>query len=293
MPHVVCVGDLMVDVVAQLPGPLAPGSDTPATITLHGGGAAANVAAWLAACGTRATFVGRVGDDALGRRAVADLTAAGVIAAVSVDPTRATGTCIVLVDPDGERTMIPDGGANAGLGQVAAAAVLPDDANCLYVSGYALLGAGSRPFALAALAVARERSWTVAVDAASAAPLAAAGSEAFAGWVGQDVLLFANDDEARVLAGLDADPVTALGGRFGEAVVKNGSAGAHWSDGVLRQSVAPDPVAALDSTGAGDAFSAGFLAARLAGQDVAGCLLAAAALGARAVSRAGARPAYS
>jgi ribokinase len=290
MPHVVCVGDLMVDVVAHLPGPLAPGSDTPAAISLHGGGAAANVAAWLAVGGTRATFVGQVGDDALGRRAVAEVTAAGVTAAVSVDPVRATGTCIVLVDPDGERTMIPDAGANAGLGEVVASAVLPVDADCLYLSGYALLGAGSRPFALAALDVARERSWVIAVDAASAAPLAAAGAEAFAAWVGTGVLLFANEDEAEVLSGPAADALGLLGERFGEAVVKNGSAGAGWSDGTMRERVQSRPVAAVDSTGAGDAFSAGFLTARLDGQDVPACLLAGAALGARAVGRAGARP---
>ncbi len=286
MIRVVCVGDLMVDVLARLPGPLAPGSDTPAAVEFHGGGAAANVAAWLVAAGADATFVGRVGDDALGRRARDDLHAAGVEAAVTVDPELPTGTCIVLVDPDGERTMIPSAGANAAASD---SATLPLEADWLYVSGYALLGAGSRPFALAALEHARARGWSVAVDVASAAPLAAVGPEAFLGWVGPDVLLFANAAEARVLTGLDADAAAAqaLAVRCGYAIVKRGAAGAVWSDGTSVLSVAAEPAPVIDSTGAGDAFAAGFLATA---DEVAPSMAAAVRLAAVAIGRPGARP---
>lgn len=288
-PRVVCVGDLMVDVLARLPGPLAPGSDTPAPTTVHGGGAAANVASWLAYAAADVTFLGRVGDDALGRFAVAELECAGVTVAVTLDPDRPTGTVIVLVDPDGERTMIPDAGANAGLGTVPVE--LPDDVALLYVSGYALLGAGSRPFALAALEQARRRGCPVAADAASAAPLTPVAGE-FGTWLGPDVLVFANADEARVLTGA-TDPRQAareLGRRHGAAVVKRGAAGALWSDGEQLIAVRARPVRVVDSTGAGDAFAAGFLAAQLQGADVAGCLDAAVGLAARAVGQVGARP---
>ena len=110
---IVVVGDLMVDVVAALPGPLAHGSDTPARISHTQGGSGANVAAWLAAAGADAAFAGRAGADPLGDAAVAAL--AGVALAVERDPERPTGTCIVLVHPGGERTMIPDAGANDAL----------------------------------------------------------------------------------------------------------------------------------------------------------------------------------
>ncbi len=289
MLHVVCVGDLMIDVLARLPGPLAPGSDTPAPVRLTGGGAAANVACWLVAAGARASFVGRVGDDVLGRQAVADLTAAGVEARVCVDPHRPTGTCVVLVAPDGERTMVPDTGANAGLGEVDPD--LPDDADALYVSGYALLGAGSRPFALDAMRIARERGWPIAVDAASAAPLAA--DPQFLARLGRSVLVLANTDEALVLSELDdaAAAAQSLALRTGSAIVKRGARGAVWSDGSGVTSVpaapAPDVV---DTTGAGDAFAAGFLAARLTGTQPGDALRAGAALGARAVGTVGARP---
>jgi sugar/nucleoside kinase (ribokinase family) len=288
MIRLVCVGDLMVDVLAQLPGPLAPGSDTPATVTLFGGGAAANVAAWAARSGAVTTFVGRAGDDALGRRAVAELTAAGVEARVELDPDRPTGTCIVLVDPTGERTMVPSVGANAG----ARAYSLPDSADWLYVSGYSLLSEPSRSAALTALSTARERGWSIAVDAASAAPLQRVGADTFLGWLGDGVLLFANADEALVLTGIEepASSAAALAARTGQAIVKLGAGGALWSDGSGMRSIAALPSDVIDSTGAGDAFAAGFLSRS---GEIGDRLGAAVELAALAVGQVGARPVSS
>src|SRR5437762_609565 len=121
---VVCLGDVMVDVVALLPSRLHTGSDTPAPISVLGGGSAANTAAWLVAAGVPTTFAGRVGDDPFGRMAIDELAANGIDVAVSVDPERPTGICIVLVDADGERTMVPSAGANAGLRSTAVADLL-------------------------------------------------------------------------------------------------------------------------------------------------------------------------
>lgn len=258
MTHVVCIGDLMVDVLAKLPAPLTIGSDTPAPIGIFGGGAAANVATWLVAQGASATFIGRIGDDGLGLRAVEELSAAGVVPVVTIDVALPTGTCIVLVDHHGERTMIPSAGANAGSNDPA---MLPAEADWLYVSGYALLAPQAREFAVAALAVARERGWSIAVDAASAAPLYAAGGTTFLDWIGDDLLLFANTDEAQVLTGIEQaeDAARVLGARCGQAVVKRGSDGAVWSDGRRLHGVAATPSTMIDSTGAGDAFAAGYL----------------------------------
>ena len=292
MTRVVCLGDVMMDVLARLPGPLAPGSDTPAPVGLYGGGSAANTAAWLVLAGLPTTFVGRVGDDALGRRALDDLAAAGINLAVSVDPVRPTGTCIVLVDVDGERTMVPSAGANVGLGEADLSAELFGPQSLLHVSGYALFTPGSRPAALDALARARAAGCPISLDSASAAPLAEVGAEQFLSWIGPGVLLFANRDEARVLTG-SADAAVAarhLGRRCGEAIVKCGADAAVWSDGT---DVVEVPVAcrvAVDSTGAGDAFAAGVLAARVAGCDVRASLRAGHALAARAISQVGARP---
>jgi ribokinase len=287
--RVVCVGDLNVDVCARLPGELARGSDTAAPITLSGGGSAANTAAWLAAAGCAVTFVGRVGDDALGRHALAELQAVGVLSRVGRDPELPTGTCIVLVAPGGERTMIPSAGANAHGGEPLTADDLADAQ--LHVSGYALFRDRARSAALASLRAARAAGRPVSVDAASAAPLRNYGAERFLDEVAP-CLLFANRDEAAVLAGTDdlETAVRTLGRRCGEAIVKLGVDGACWSDGRDVVSVDGHDVAVVDSTGAGDAFAAGVLAARLTGAGIGAALAAGHALAARVVVRAGARP---
>ncbi|MCW3009776.1 MAG: hypothetical protein JWO90_180, partial [Solirubrobacterales bacterium] len=90
--RIVVLGDLMVDVVATAREPLTRGSDAAASVRMHGGGGAANVAAWLADRGVPAVLVVRVGDDPAGRAAVAELTASGVDVRASVDPVLPTGT---------------------------------------------------------------------------------------------------------------------------------------------------------------------------------------------------------
>src|SRR6185295_5659393 len=104
----VVLGDLMVDVVVRLESEIARGSDTASRISMQGGGSAANVAAWAAHIGTPVTLVCRVGRDDRGRAAVDELR--GVDVRATVDYQRPTGTCVVLVEAGGERTMLPDPG---------------------------------------------------------------------------------------------------------------------------------------------------------------------------------------
>jgi sugar/nucleoside kinase (ribokinase family) len=291
--HIVCLGDVMVDVVARLPGPLALGSDVTAPIRIGNGGSAANTAAWLTTTTTPATLIGRVGDDAAGTQVHQELTSRGITDRLQIDWELPTGTCIVLVDSTGERTMIPDPGANAALDP---SGLQPDDFAAdrhLHVSGYALLG-GARPAALAALGRARAARMTISVDAASQAPLRLAGARQFLDWIGPDVLLFANSAEAEVLTG-SADPGAAarkLADRLGRAVVKAGDDGAHYADADVSHLHEPAvPLATVvDTTGAGDAFAAGFLAALGAGDEPARALHEANALAAVACQSLGGRP---
>jgi sugar/nucleoside kinase (ribokinase family) len=287
--RVVVIGDVMTDVVATLSGPIAHGSDVAARIVERGGGGAANVAAWLARAGMPATLVGCVGDDAAGRAAAEELRGEGVDVRLQVDPARPTGRCIVLVEPGGERTMLPDAGANAGLEPGA----LPDGAQHLHVAGYALLHPGSRPAALAMVARARAAGVPFSVDPSSAAPLARVGADRFLGWVAGAAVLLPNRDEAAVLTGIGdaAAAARALCSRgLGEVVVKLGESGALWTDGnALARASARPVLAEVDTTGAGDAFAAGLLAARLGGAEPAEALGAGCELAARAVGRAGAR----
>ncbi len=290
---VVVVGDVMVDVLAVMSGPLARGSDTPSAVATAGGGSAANVAVWLAAQGVPTSYVGRVGDDALGRESVAGLTDRGVTAWVSTEPDLTTGTCIVLVEPGGERSMLPDAGANATL----TAADLPQRAfrpgGHLHLSGYTLLNPGSRDAGLAALSMAAAADMTVSVDPSSAAPLAELGAARFLSMTRGVDLLLANRDEAAVLAGT-SDPHLAaqqLGDTYREVVVKLGADGAMWQQGFIGASApAERGVDVVDTTGAGDAFAAGFLASWLLHPEPETALAAGCRLAARAVSKVGARP---
>jgi ribokinase len=293
MTRVVVLGDVMVDVVVRLSGPVAPGSDSPARVAFQGGGQAANTAAWLAVAGARVALVGRVGADAAGRDAAEELGALGVETRLAVDSERSTGTCVVLVAPDGERTMFPDAGANGALG---AADLGPDlfvRGDHLHVAGYALLRDGSRGAALSAIERAGAAGMAVSVDPSSAALLSGGLRR-----LGKGVdLLLPNQLEARALTG-ESDPsaaARALSESFPEVVVTLGEAGAVWTDGSELVREAAPAVDVVDTTGAGDAFVAGLLAARVRGAGPEEALEAGCALAARAVTVPGVRPvsAYS
>jgi ribokinase len=290
-PPVLVVGDVNTDVVVVLAGDPAPGSDRPARITSRGGGAGANVAVHLAAQGLDVVLAGAVGDDAPGRGLAADLAAAGVRTALRTVAGAATGTVVSVVEPGGQRSMLTDRGANLGL-RAEDLPPIPRGGH-LHVSGYTLLDERPRAAGLAALREARTAGCTVSVDPASTGPLAAAGVDRWAADTDGVTLLLPNRDEALLLSGC-ADPVDAarsLARRHAVVAVSLGADGALWAAGgtvVHRPAV---PARVVDSTGAGDAFSAGVLAAWLAtpGADPAGVLDAGLALAARVVTRPGAR----
>jgi sugar/nucleoside kinase (ribokinase family) len=289
---VLVVGDVVTDVLAVHSGGLAPGSDVPARIRVGGGGSAANTACWLASLGVPVTLVAVVGADAAGADRVAELAGAGVRCAVRRCPSAATGSVVVL-SADGERTMLADRGANLMLEPSDVDSALAGQFRHLHLSGYTLLDGASRAAGRYALAAAARRGLTTSVDAASAAPLRGL---AFLDWVRGTDLLLANLDEAGTLLDRDAEPaalarelVAAAG--VAHAVVKCGAAGAVWAPAGGRVYAVPAvPAEVVDPTGAGDAFGAGLLAARLAGAAPQAALRAGAELGARAVARVGARP---
>ncbi len=285
-PGVLVVGDLLVDIVAEHRDPLAAGSDTAARIRLSGGGSAANTAAWLASLGVPVRLLAAVGDDDLGRRARQHLTDAGVGFVGPVLDDAATGACVVLVGPDGERTMLPDRGANDRLPMGAVVDALDPLPGWLHLSGYTLLGEGSRNAGKAVLSAVLAAGCIVSIDAASAAPLGAVGADVFLAWVSGASLLFANDAEAEALGG-----VRTVLHHVGAVVVKHGSAGATWTDGTETVSAGGLEVDLVDPTGAGDAFAAGWIDAQRSGASVEGALAAGIAAGATAVTRHGARPA--
>ncbi|MEO6713723.1 MAG: sugar kinase [Mycobacteriales bacterium] len=296
--RIVVVGDIAVDIVARFTGALNVGSDSPATVSMSGGGSAANVATWLASLraapgSAGVVYVGRVGNDSAGRTQVDALSAAGVDVRAAIDLARPTGAVVVLVGDDGERTMFPDRGANAAL----SAADLPDDVfrrgSHLHVSGYSLLEESSRAAALAALERARAAGMTISVDPSSAAPLRALGAATFLEWTRGADLCIANLAEASELAGDDAPGELArrlASSTYREVVIKLGAEGAVWSDGDTFVSAPAVTSRVVDTTGAGDAFAAGFLSSWVTGAPAHEALAAGAGLAAIACATVGGRP---
>jgi len=290
--RVLVVGDVITDIICKPEGPLVKGSDRRASIVARGGGSGANQAVWLASFGLDVRFAGRVGAaDAAGFAAA--FAADGVEARLAGDPELPSGAIVTILDPSGERSFLTDRGANAALCAADLPGSLLDGCAALVVSGYALFEAGPRAAVLALMAEARRRQVPVAVDPASVGFLEEVGPAHFLDWTRGAAIIFANEAEAQTLSGeaeLEAQ-MRCLGRDFGRVVVKLGQSGAALggATGVaLRQPA--QTVEAIDTTGAGDAFAAAFLAAELAGMVPGECLAQAVAAGSAAVQQLGGRP---
>lgn len=266
-----CLGDLVLDVIVRLEQPLAPNADATSRIVLRPGGQAANVAAWVSELGGRARFIGKRGADDAGLLAASRLAELGV---ELVGPVAAIGNGIIvaLVDPSGERTMCSDRGVATDLRPEEIDETWFGECTHLHVSGYALLREPVASAARLAVRVARNAGARISIDLSSWSAIRDLGAQRFRELLEElapDVV-FANDDEDRIVGG------PTEGSHW---IVKRGSAGASF-DG---EAFAAVPVATVvDSTGAGDAFAAGWL--------VGGPELALAA-GARCVQHAGSMPA--
>ncbi|MFE9564629.1 carbohydrate kinase family protein [Streptomyces sp. NPDC006487] len=293
------VGDVVTDVVAVHAEPLAPGTDTPARIRTLPGGAGANAACWAAHAGApEVRLLARVGADSAGwhERALLD---AGVRPRLVVDPAEPTGTVVALVGEDAERTFLTDSGASLRLSPADWEPGLLDGVAHLHLSGYLFFADTSRELALVALRAARARNVPVSVDPASAGFLAALGPERFLAAAAGVGVLLPNSDEALLLAGSHgpagaagvARAAAELSRRVPLVVVTRGGAGALIAeDGRVTAEVAAESAEAVDSTGAGDAFTGAFLAARLAGAGSAWAAGAGCRAAALAVTRLGGRP---
>jgi len=295
--RIVVCGDVINDILVKPAGEVARGSDTASRIVNRPGGSAATAAAWLGWLGTAVTFAGRCGtrDVAYHR---AELERFGVRTLLVADPEVDTGSIVVMVAPDGERTMFTDRGANLRLRRSDLPADLLDDAIVLHLTGYTFFQPALREVAFSLMADARARGLPVTVDPGSAAFLAGLGEGEFTGWTAGAAACFPNLDEAAVLTGAGltgaADPVQMalrLSEHYGLVAMKLGAGGCV----IARPGEAPIRVAAAraevqDTTGAGDAFCAAFLSSWLAGNDPVTAAGFAVRIAAAAVAELGGRP---
>jgi sugar/nucleoside kinase (ribokinase family) len=290
--RVVVIGDLLYDMFSKIEGPVAFGTDTFTPIHAAPGGSGANAATWLGTVGAETYFVGRVGDDVFGNFLAGELEESGVQPHLVRDPSLETGKVFVLVDSAGERTMITDRGA----GEALSPADLPKSLFCeghLHLSGYVFSGGSRRDTAREALRLAREAGMSTSVDPSSVALLEAVGPERFLDWTRGVDLCFPNLEEGALLAG-ERDPARIAEGLLAyylAVVLKLGSGGALYAeaDGT-REYVRAASARVVDTTGAGDALCAGFLAAWLSDGEPSAALQQGVRLAARAVEGVGGRP---
>lgn len=258
---VLVVGDVINDILVRPLAGVTADSDTRAEIVRSPGGSAANQACWLGSLGNRVTFVGRVGafDHAFH---TGFLTGFGVDARLAVDCAAETGTIVIMVDPEGRRTMLTDRAANLNLTADDVPADLLGAASMLHLTGYSYFEIGVRGAAMTLMDRARSLGVPVSVDPSSVAFLREVGAEQFLRWTAGARLCFPNRDEAEALTGT-SDPMLGaarLTEHYSTAVVTlDGDGCVVASAGSDPVHVPADRVAAVDTTGAGDAFCAGFL----------------------------------
>ncbi|MEV4945929.1 PfkB family carbohydrate kinase [Streptomyces sp. NPDC053755] len=293
MRGLLVVGDVVTDVVARHRHPLTAATDTAAEIRTLPGGAGANVACWAARSGCRdVRLLGRVGTDAADWHDRA-LASSGVRPLLVRDAEAATATVIALVDASAERTFLTDSGAALRLAPTDWSPALLDGVAHLHLSGYLFFAEPSRAAARRALRDARAAGVPVSVDPASAGFLAELGADRFLAEAAGADMLFPNADEARLLTGHAApgDAAVALSSAFPLIAVTLGAQGALVAEaGAVTARVAAPAVRPVDSTGAGDAFTGAFLAARLAGAGTPKAAEAGCRAGAEAVTSVGGRP---
>ncbi|EYR83014.1 carbohydrate kinase family protein [Shinella sp. 838] len=294
MAAVVLLGDINIDLVLDIPFYPPEGGEGIATHqTVALGGSATNTAIALARSGHEARLIGRIGADAWGRQALSDLVGAGVATRwIGEDPAEPTQINVVTVGASGERTMFAYRGANAHL--------VPDDiaesafegAALFHLSGYALLQAPQSQAACRAIDIAAARSIPVSLDVPGGVASTIAG-KVLSLLPKLDMILLDGADLPRLLhrpQGSDLEPMLAalLAGGVRHIALKGDGAASRLCRREGTDSAPWFSTAAVDTTGAGDAFAAGHIHGSLTGLSGPDCCRLANAFGAVAVTRKGA-----
>jgi ribokinase len=275
---VIVVGSANADLVVTVdrrpgPGETVLGSDT----DVLPGGKGANTAVAAAKLGARVSLLAAIGDDTHGRMLLKSLREAGVDVTEIQRSDRPTGVAYIFVTPDGENSILVSPGANSAL-----------SADDLTIPAAKVLVASLEvPLQTIehAVAVAAERGIRAVVNVSPPAQLSEATLAAL------DPIVVNEHEAAELLAG-DSDPrrLLELGPR--SAVITLGASGALVVEQGGAQTVEAPSVEAVDTTGAGDAFT-GALAAQLAqGAELVQAARFAVKVAAISVTRRGAQPSY-
>ena len=259
------------------------------------GGSAANTIAGAAHLGGRVAYAGKVKDDQLGQIFAHDMRAQGATYETTLaakDTDAETGRCIVLVTPEGERTLNTYLGWSEFLGPEDIDAVMMADSEWIFLEGYRFDGPDSHAAFAKAIAAAKGAGGRVSVTLSDPFCIER-HRDAFAKMLQEDVdLLFANRAEIlSMYGGDDFDAAVSRAAADVEIVVATDSGnGAHVLRGADRWHVPAVPTRIVDATGAGDLFAAGFLWGLTNGYELETCCKMANIAGSEVISHLGARP---
>ncbi|MFZ9248340.1 MAG: carbohydrate kinase family protein [Candidatus Nanopelagicales bacterium] len=282
---IIFVGDVMQDILISHKEKIAFGSDTQANIKMQGGGSATNAAVWASTLNTEVGLVARIGDDNAGKIILEELNRPNLNLNLVKTENVSSGSCAILIDATGERTMFPDPGANIFLTSQDVPKEWFKQAEIIHISAYSLLRKNTKNAIGEIIEIAKDNGLKTSVDVASSQPLIDNdGFNALKELAPWDYL-FANKDEAEVLG--DIKKIKSLSKNL---ILKQGSKESLWITDNTEIKDIPDKVEVVDLIGAGDAFAAGFLVSVISKDKPQITLKKANQLGAKAVSISGARP---
>jgi len=259
------------------------------------GGSAANSMAGIAAMGGSSAFIGQVAEDQLGLIFEHDMHALGVrFETPPLEDGPPTGRCLILVTPDGQRTMNTCPGASHELSVDALDRDMIASASILFLEGYLFGPAKPRAAMMEAIEVAHSAGRKVGFTLSESVCIAER-KEPFTQMIdsGGVDLLFANEDEALQLTGRTdlQSALGELGAKVPTLVITKGPQGAIGIEAGQMIAIPAAPVEqVIDTTGAGDLFAAGFLAARCKGASLERCLWTGAIAAGEVIKHYGARP---
>jgi sugar/nucleoside kinase (ribokinase family) len=276
-------GSILVDLALEVPHLPARGGDVLAGRSLISIGGGFNLLSAAARLGLPGVYAGPHGTGPFGDRVRAALAAEGLELVQPADPALDTGYCVVLIEPDGERTFATAAGADARVDPRRLREVAYQDGDAVYISGYDL----AYPFAGSAIAEHGGALPPAMLLVFDPGPLAAEiAPERLAPVLSRADLVSLNAREAELLGG--ADRVLAACRRSAALILRSGASGAS----ILRSGAPPVPVPAVetrivDTTGAGDVHVGATLAGLARGLSLEDSVLLANRAAAYAVSTLG------
>ena len=282
---IIFVGDVMQDILISFKDQIAYGSDTQSQIKIQGGGSATNTACWAATQNVPVGLVARIGDDQTGKLIREGLIHPNLSLNLVETPNSRSGSCGILIDAEGERTMFPDPGANLFLSASDVPSPWFETAEIIHISAYSLLRTNTKKTIQEIIEKAKQHNIKTSIDVASSQPLIDNDGFNSLAQLAPFDYLFANKDEAEVLG--DTSKIKSL---CHNLILKKGNKESIWLSPDREIIDIPANMVVVDSIGAGDAFAAGFLTSLVKKEPAATILKNANNLGSQAVKISGARP---